>query len=96
MRASSQSFSLIGGLLLTVTMVCTPCNATEAGAELPEGFLEYLATLVDQEGEWVDALELNDGAPPEGDTQQTVELEKIDDLASSSNGSSAAGDEVEE
>ena len=95
MRASSQNLSFVGGLLLTVAMVCTPCNATEAGAGLPEGFLEYLATLVDQEGEWVDALELNESASPEGDPQQTVELEKIDDLASSSNGSSA-DDEVEE
>lgn len=90
MRASSRRSSVMGGLLLTTAMVCTPCNATEAGAGLPEGFLEYLATLVDQEGEWVDALELNDG-----DTGQTIEPE-IDDLASSSTTSSTADDKAEE
>lgn len=90
MRASSRRSGVMGGLLLTTAMVCAPCNATEAGAGLPEGFLEYLATLVDQEGEWVDALELNDG-----DTRQTIEPE-IDDLASSSTRSSTADDKAEE
>lgn len=95
MRASSRRSSVMGGLLLTTAMVCTPCNATEAGAGLPEGFLEYLATLVDQEGEWVDALELNDGESPDGDKGQTIEPE-IDDLASSSTTSSTADDKAEE
>jgi len=50
---------------------------------------------VDQEGEWVDALELNDGESPDGETGQTIEPE-IDDLASSSTTSSTADDKAEE
>ncbi len=95
MRVSFQKTSVIGGLLLSATMIGTPCNASEDGAGLPEGFLEYLGTLVDQKGEWVDALELNDRALPDGDAQETPELEN-DDLAGSSNVSSTADDKAEE
>ena len=95
MRASSPKSRVIGGLLLSATMVCTPCSASEDGAGMPEGFLEYLGTLVDHDGEWVDALELTDSAMPDGDAQETAEPEN-DDLVSSSNVSSTADDEAEE
>ncbi|MCZ6617558.1 MAG: hypothetical protein O7E57_05455 [Gammaproteobacteria bacterium] len=95
MRVSSPGSGVIGGLLLSATMVCTPCSASEDGAGIPGDFLEYLGTLVDHDGEWVDALELADGAMPDGDGQQTSEPES-DDLASSSNMSSTTDDEAEE
>ena len=100
MRVSSQKTSVIGGLLLTATMIGTPCNATEGGTGLPEDFLEYLGTLVDQEGEWVDALELNaldlnDRVLVDGDARETPELDN-DDLARSSNVSTTADDKAEE
>lgn len=100
MRVSSQKTSVIGGLLLSVTMIGTPCNASDNSAGLPEDLLEYLGTLVDQEGEWVDALELialelNDRVLADGDAQETPELDN-DDLAGSSNVSSTADDNVEE
>ena len=96
MQVSLQRCRVLGGLLLTATMVCTPLGATEVGAVgLPENFLEYLGTLVEQEGGWVDALELNDGALPEGEVQQVTEQDN-DDLASSSKGAPTVADEAEE
>ncbi len=98
MRASSRRFSVIAWVLLTATWVYTSGNASEQGVRLPEDFLEYLGTLVDQDGEWVDALELNalesnDEALPDDDVQQTLEN---DDLASSSNAPSTTGEAEEE
>ena len=66
MQAESQKSIVVGGLLLAASMVGTPGNASEEVTGLPVDFLEYLSTLVDQEGEWIDALDLDDRALPEG------------------------------
>lgn len=39
--------------------ICASSGAQEDEAP-SDGFLEYLATLVEQDGEWVDALELDE------------------------------------
>ncbi len=96
MRVSSQKSGVFGGWLLTAIMACTPCNAAEVDAVgLPKDFLEYLGTLVDTEGEWVDALELNDGTLGDGDVQQAGEQEN-DDLRSTAKVSSTGDDKAEE
>ena len=93
MRVSLQKSGVIGGLLLTASMVCLGCNAAEAGSVgLPKDFLEYLGTLVDTEGEWVDALELN---LLDGDVQDADEQEN-DDFPSAAKVSSTVDDKAEQ
>ncbi len=96
MRGNPSKTTFVGGLL-TAILVCTPVTASEVVIGLPDNFLEYLGSLVDQDGEWVDALEMNDGELPEpgGDIRQQEKSEK-DELASSSDGSTPADGKVEE
>ncbi len=77
------------------SLVCMSSNATEVAAGLSEDFLEYLGTLVATEGEWVDALDMNEGASPDEDAEKKDEPEN-EDVASSSSVLSTADDKAEE
>ncbi len=96
MRGNLSKTTFVGGLL-TAILVCPPVIATEVVTGLPDNFLEYLGSLVDQDGEWVDALELNDGELLEFDGDiRGQEKSENDELARSSNGSTPVDGKVEE
>ena len=46
--------------IFVAALACLPVNAQEKEDLPSDDFLEYLATLVEEEGEWVDPLELDE------------------------------------
>lgn len=92
MPVSSQRTGILGGLLLSASMMAPPGYAMDVDSSLPGEFLEYLATLVDQDGEWVDALDLNEDDLPDEDARQTNDVE-YDDLNGSAEASIMAAEQ---
>ena len=75
-------------LMCLLPMTVHAMDAEETPAEIPDGFLEFLGMMVEQDGELIDPLTMGrlDGAKDIADDAQTVDSDPTPDWDEDSEG----------